>query len=64
MDNQIVVIFDKKTKEIIACIPIIGKNCIIRKDLDFKIYNGPEPVFTETESGIILNENAFMINMK
>ena len=64
MDNQIVVIFDKKTKEIIACIPIIGKNCIIRKDLDFKIYNGSEPVFTETGSGIILNENAFKINMK
>lgn len=63
MANQTVVVFDRESKEIIACIPISGQDCICRKDVDFKIYNGTEPIFTETESGIVLNKNAFMLNL-
>lgn len=63
MGNQTVVVFDKKTKEIIACVPTEeGKTAICRKDVDFQIYNGTEPIFTETEKGIVLNTSAFIWN--
>lgn len=57
-----VVVFDKETKEIIACINDDGKDCIVRKDIDFKVYNDTEPIFTELEGKVILNKNSFMIN--
>ena len=60
---QTIVVFDKKTKEIIACIPLAdGEKWICRKDVDFQIYNGTEPIFTETSNGIVLNTNAFIWN--
>lgn len=62
MDNKTVVVFDKATKEIIACIPLTGAEAICRKDVDFQIYNGTEPIFTETGKGVILNSNAFIWN--
>lgn len=62
MDNQTVVVFDKETKEILACVPLSGQDCICRKDVDFKVYKGTEPIFTETPNGIVLNENAFLIS--
>lgn len=63
MENQTVVVFDKETKEIVACIPLIeGEKAICRKDVDFKIYNGTEPIFTETANGVVLNNNAFIWN--
>lgn len=63
MENQTVVIFDKGTKEIIACIPLAdGETAICRKDVDFQIYNGTEPIFTETGNGVVLNTNAFIWN--
>lgn len=61
---QTIVVFDKKTKEIIACIPLSdGEKAICRKDVEFRIYNGSEPVFTETGNGIVLNANAFIMNI-
>ena len=63
MNNQTVVVFDKETKEIIACVPLTsGEQAIFRKDVDFRIYNGTEPIFTETGNGIVLNNNAFIWN--
>lgn len=63
MGNQTVVVFEKETKEIIACIPLTdGEAAICRKDVDFQIYNGTEPIFTETENGVALNANAFIWN--
>lgn len=62
MANQTVVVFDKQTKEIIACIPLSGQDCICRKDVDFRVYSGTEPIFTETQKRVVLNEAAFMIN--
>ena len=63
MGNQIVVVFDRESKEIITCIAISGQDCICRKDVDFKIFNGTEPIFTETKNGIVLNDNVFMLNL-
>lgn len=60
MDNQAVVVFDKVTKEIVACIPLSGEKGICRKGVYFKIYNGTEPIFTETGNGVVLNESAFI----
>ena len=60
---QTVVVFDKETREIIACVPTDdGETGICRKDVDFQIYNGTEPIFTETGNGIVLNTNAFIWN--
>lgn len=60
---QTVVVFDKETKEIIACVPSGGgETAICRKDVDFQIYNGTEPIFTETGKGIVLNQNAFILS--
>lgn len=56
------VICDKDTKEVIACISNTGE-CILKKGLDVKFYDGTEPVFTETDHGIFLNENAFVIKL-
>ena len=63
MSSQTVVVFNRKTKEIIACIPLSDREtAICRKDVDFQICNGTEPIFTETENGVVLNTNAFMWN--
>lgn len=62
-DSKTVVVYDKETKEIIACIPLSGEQAICRKDVAFQIYNGTEPIFTETGNGIVLNTNAFMMNI-
>lgn len=63
MEKGIVVVFDKETKEIIACVPTAdGEASICRKDVDFQIYNGTEPIFTETKNGVVLNNNAFIWN--
>lgn len=62
MEKKTVIVFDKETKEIIACIPLSGEQAICRKDVDFQIYNGTEPIFTETGSGVVLNSNAFIWN--
>ena len=60
---QTVVVFDKETKEIIACVPTAGgETAIYRKGVDFQIYNCTEPIFTETGKGIVLNTNAFIWN--
>lgn len=63
LNNQTVVVFDKQTKEVIACVSISGKQAICRNDVDFKIYNGTEPVFAETGNRVLLNENAFILSI-
>ncbi len=64
LNNQTVVIFNKQTKEIVACIPLVGEQAICRKNIDFKIYNGTEPIFMKNENNIVLNENALILNIK
>ena len=60
---ETVVVYNKSTKEIIVCVPIDGSACIVRKDVEFKVYNGTEPVFTELDGMVVVNENAFILNM-
>lgn len=63
MKNRHYVVVDKSTREVIACISDSGKDNILRKDVDLKVYDGTEPVFTETDHGILLNEGAFTIKL-
>lgn len=55
------VLVDKKSREVIACISDNSKNDILRKDVELKVYEGTEPVFTETKHGILLKNNVFTI---
>lgn len=52
------------TKEVLAAIPMDGGDAVCRNDVEFQIYNGTEPIFTETPGGIVLAENKFMIKME
>lgn len=61
-ENQTVVVFDEQTKEIIACFPIQGGKAILKNGGDFKIYNGTEPIFTDTGTRVVLNESVFIWN--
>ena len=55
------VVVEKDTREVLACISDNSKDDILRKDVDLKVYEGTEPVFTETNHGILLKNNVFTI---
>lgn len=57
------VIVDKSTREVVACISDSGCDDILKNNLELKVYDGTEPVFTETDSGILLNDNAFTVRL-
>lgn len=57
------VVVNKDTREVIACISDSGKDNILRKDVDLKVYDGTEPVFTETAHGIVMKDNAFTMRL-
>lgn len=59
-----VVVYKTGTREVLAAIPVEGGDAVCRNDIDFQIYNGTEPIFTETPRGIVLAENKFMIKME
>lgn len=61
---QTVVVYQKGTDEIIACVPLDGSECIVRKDAEIKVYNGTEPVFTEKDGYVAVKRNAFLINLR
>lgn len=56
------VVFDDNTKEILCCIPNEGE-AICKKGINFSLYDGTEPIFTETPNGILLAENKFLLNL-
>lgn len=60
-ENKYYVLVDKKSREVIACISDNSKDDILRKDVELKVYEGTEPVFTETNHGILLKNNVFTI---
>ena len=62
--NKHYVLVDKESREVIACISDNGKDDIVRKDVDLKVYEGTEPVFTETNHGILLKDNAFTMRLQ
>lgn len=59
-----VVVYKSDTKEVLAAVPVSGGDAICRKDVEFQIFNGTEPIFVEVPEGIILAENKFLINIK
>lgn len=59
-----VVVYKAETKEVLAAIPIDGGDAICRNNVEFQIYNGTEPIFTEVPGGIVLAENKFMVKME
>lgn len=56
------VIYEKDSRNVLACFFENGENSIVRDDVEIKVYNDTEPVFTETNDGIKLKENAFTID--
>lgn len=59
-----VVVYKTDTKEVLAAIPMDGGDAVCRNDVEFQIYNGTEPIFTEVPGGIVLAENKFMLKME
>ncbi len=59
-----VVVYKTGTREVLAAIPIECGDAVCRNDIEFQIYNGTEPIFTEVPGGIVLAENKFMIKME
>lgn len=59
-----VVVYKAGTREVLAAVPVGGGDAICRKDVEFQIFNGTEPIFVEVPEGIILAENKFLINIK
>lgn len=49
-----VVVIDKSTREVIACVPLDGINVILRDDVDAKIFSDTRPVFLEKDNKILL----------
>lgn len=45
-----VVVYKTDTKEVLAAIPMDGGDAVCRNDVEFQIYNGTEPIFTEVPS--------------
>ena len=64
MNNmQTVVVYQKGTNEMIACVPLDGSKGIARKDVVIKVYNGTEPVFIEKDGYVDVKTNAFLIDL-
>ena len=59
-----VVVYKTGTREVLAVIPVEGGDAVCRNDIEFQIYNGTEPIFTETPGGMVLAENKFMLKME
>ena len=56
-----VVITDRETREVIACVPEYGE-AICKKDVSVSVFDGTEPIFLESENGIKLSTSKFLIN--
>ena len=60
-----VVVYEKDSRSVLAAIPMKeGETGILRKDIEFQVFNGTEPVFEETSNGPILKNNSFIINLE
>lgn len=59
-----VVVYKTGTREVLTAIPVEGGDAVCRNDIEFQIYNGTEPIFTETPGGMVLAENKFMLKME
>lgn len=60
---QTVVVYQKGTNEVIACVPLDGSEGMARKDVGIKIYNGTEPVLIEKDGYVAVSMNTFLIDL-
>lgn len=60
---MIVVVYEKDTKEVIACIDLSGEaRSILKNNVCAEVYNGTEPVFLEKDNKVTIRQNKFMVN--
>lgn len=60
---QTILVYEKSTKEVIACLPLDGSEGIKRKDIEIEVYNGSKPVFLEKDGYIAVDTNAFILDL-
>lgn len=58
-----VVVTDKRTGEVIACVPEYGE-AICRNDVEISVFRNTEPIFSDTPDGPVLKQNTFLINLE
>lgn len=58
-----VVVYKTDTKEVLAAIPMDGGDAVCRNDVEFQIYNGTEPIFTETPGGIVYKGTGIIVGI-
>lgn len=58
-----IVVYEKETKEVIACISLDGKESIVKDGIEISSYNFAEPLF-DNEDGAIKLSDAFCIKLK
>lgn len=58
-----VVVTDKRTGEVIACVPEYGE-AICRNDVEISVFRNTEPIFSDTPDGPVLKKNTFLINLE
>ena len=61
--RKTVVVFDKNTREVLACVPLDGSQVIMRKDIDVQVFDGADPVFTDTQGKVLLKPNTFIMEI-
>jgi hypothetical protein len=61
LSNNTTVVYNKTTKEILAVIVNDGE-CICRNDVEFAVYENTEPMFTEKDGVMVLDQNKFMLH--
>lgn len=59
---QTVVVYQKGTNEVIACVPLDGSEGMARKDVGIKVYDGIEPVLIEKDGYVAVSMNTFLID--
>ena len=57
---MVIAVYKSDTKEILALIVKDGQ-CIRRNDVDFAIYESTEPVLTEYDGKVYLDESKFIL---
>ena len=63
MTPRLVVVYNKETKELLACIPLKhGGQGILNGNIDFKFYGDSEPCFTN-DNGVMKVSDAFTIEL-
>lgn len=64
MKPNIIVVYEKDTKNILAVIPLTAnKEALLRKDVSFRFFGNNEPVFQNIDGEIKFIENGFIVEL-